>query len=179
MAARSEALIDPRRYINFPADIYLAGELADAVGHTGAWAYLASLVEAAEARQLGVIDPLPLLAQARVDLSMVDRLVESGLWHASAHGCVECVQPGPDSIVVHDLAGDGIRSRMPSHARPAIPQAVRAAVFARDGRACLICIATEDLTLDHIYPWSLGGPDTVENLRVLCRRCNSSKGARV
>ncbi len=40
-------------------------------------------------------------------------------------------------------------------------------------------LSTGDLSLDHIYPWSLGGPDTVENLRVLCRSCNSRKGANV
>jgi hypothetical protein len=63
--------------------------------------------------------------------------------------------------------------------RPAIAGDVRSAVFDRDGRACLKCDATEDLTLDHIIPWSHGGPDTVGNLRVLCRRCNSARGNRV
>lgn len=63
--------------------------------------------------------------------------------------------------------------------RADIPAAVRLAVYARDGHQCVLCAATDDLTLDHIYPWSLGGPDTEENLRVLCRSCNSRKGARV
>lgn len=63
--------------------------------------------------------------------------------------------------------------------RAAIPATVRRAVYKRDGHACLECGAVEDLTLDHIYPWSLGGGDTVENLRVLCRSCNTRKGAKV
>ena len=63
--------------------------------------------------------------------------------------------------------------------RAPIPDEVRSFVYARDGRACQRCGATENLTLDHIHPWSLGGPDTPDNLRVLCRPCNSSKGARV
>lgn len=63
--------------------------------------------------------------------------------------------------------------------RPAIPAWLRALVFARDGYKCVTCGATDDLTLDHIYPWSLGGPDVEENLRVLCRPCNSRKGAKV
>jgi hypothetical protein len=63
--------------------------------------------------------------------------------------------------------------------RRKIPDAVRALVYERDEQRCVECGSTEDLTLDHIHPWSLGGPDTVANLRVLCRPCNSSKGARV
>jgi 5-methylcytosine-specific restriction endonuclease McrA len=78
-----------------------------------------------------------------------------------------------------DHAGRPIWRPTPKPSRPAIPAQVRVAVFARDGRACVECRAGHDLTLDHIFPWSLGGPDTVENLRVLCRPCNSSKGARV
>ncbi|WP_074026129.1 HNH endonuclease [Actinomyces ihuae] len=30
---------------------------------------------------------------------------------------------------------------------------------------------------DHIVPHALGGKDTIENVQVLCRRCNQSKGA--
>jgi len=63
--------------------------------------------------------------------------------------------------------------------RAAIPADVRAHVFDRDQRACRRCGATEDLTLDHIHPWSIGGTDTPDNLQVLCRPCNSSKGDRV
>lgn len=63
--------------------------------------------------------------------------------------------------------------------RAAIPDALRQHVFERDGHRCLECAATDDLTLDHIYPWSLGGPDTEDNLRTLCRSCNSKKGAKV
>jgi hypothetical protein len=60
-----------------------------------------------------------------------------------------------------------------------VPPEIRRAVFARDGHACLICGDTDDLTLDHIWPQVLGGEHTMENLRVLCRSCNSRKGARV
>ena len=62
--------------------------------------------------------------------------------------------------------------------RAIIPDVVKALVYARDNFACQKCGATENLTLDHIHPWSKGGPDTVENLRVLCRPCNSRKGDR-
>ncbi|RKR92683.1 HNH endonuclease [Micromonospora pisi] len=70
------------------------------------------------------------------------------------------------------IAPEGVRRRP-------IPTAVRVAVFARDGDACIKCGSTHLLALDRIYPWSRGGPDTVENLRVLCGSCNSRKGARI
>lgn len=63
--------------------------------------------------------------------------------------------------------------------RAYIPDAVRHAVYARDGWRCVSCGASKPLSLDHIHPWSLGGPDTEENLQTLCRPCNSRKGARL
>lgn len=63
--------------------------------------------------------------------------------------------------------------------RKKIPDALRMAVYDRDGWRCLHCGAEENLSLDHIQPWSLGGADTMENLQTLCRSCNSRKGARV
>lgn len=63
--------------------------------------------------------------------------------------------------------------------RAAIPAALRRSVYERDGYRCLACGSTVDLTVDHIVPWSLGGEDTFENLRTLCRPCNSRKGARI
>jgi len=63
--------------------------------------------------------------------------------------------------------------------RQPIPGSVRAIVMERDEYACVICSATDDLTLDHIIPWSHGGEDSVKNLRVLCRSCNSRRGNRV
>jgi 5-methylcytosine-specific restriction protein A len=38
------------------------------------------------------------------------------------------------------------------------------------------CRSTEDLTGDHIVPLSMGGTNTLENVQVLCRSCNSRKG---
>jgi 5-methylcytosine-specific restriction protein A len=43
---------------------------------------------------------------------------------------------------------------------------------------CSICFATGDLTGDHIVPKKSGGGDDPRNVRVLCRACNSRKGAK-
>lgn len=42
---------------------------------------------------------------------------------------------------------------------------------------CVQCGSGEDLTVDHIIPRALGGEDKLDNLRVLCRSCNSRKGS--
>jgi len=65
--------------------------------------------------------------------------------------------------------------------RAAIPSAVRAEVLARDGMTCWLCthaIADGDLHLDHVIPWSRGGPDTPSNLRPAHARCNIQRGNR-
>lgn len=62
--------------------------------------------------------------------------------------------------------------------KPKIPQPLRWEVFKRDGYTCGECGSREDLTCDHIEAESKGGPTTLENLRTLCRSCNSKKGAR-
>lgn len=73
--------------------------------------------------------------------------------------------------------------------RLAIPKAVRDAVILRDGFVCTLCgcdvyvgADAKDrpkqlLTFDHIRHYSTGGPDTIANLRVACRSCNSRRGA--
>jgi HNH endonuclease len=38
---------------------------------------------------------------------------------------------------------------------------------------------SEDLDFDHLYPYDLGGPMTVENIQRLCRPCNTSKGNKI
>lgn len=93
-------------------------------------------------------------------------------------------------LAVEYNAGDSSRYRVlmierepeplpPSTRRNPIPVAVRFFVFERDGFRCVQCDTAEDLTIDHIYPKSLGGADTEDNLQTLCKSCNSRKGARV
>lgn len=56
---------------------------------------------------------------------------------------------------------------------------LRRQVYARDGNACRICGAVENLSVDHIHPERHGGTLDLDNLQTLCRPCNSRKGSRV
>lgn len=59
--------------------------------------------------------------------------------------------------------------------------AMRFKVLEAGGRRCALCgITSKDraLDVDHIVPHSKGGPSTLENLQILCSKCNRSKGNR-
>jgi len=55
-----------------------------------------------------------------------------------------------------------------------IPRSLAAEVFERDKR-CVRCNSETDLTIDHIFPRNIGGTNVKDNLRVLCRSCNSKR----
>lgn len=60
---------------------------------------------------------------------------------------------------------------------------VRSSVIRRDMDCCVECgldMARDTrrqgyIEIDHIVPWSAGGPDDSDNLRVLCRSCNQHR----
>lgn len=68
-----------------------------------------------------------------------------------------------------------------------IPQAVRDAVWRRDGGQCVYanpagerCPERGGLEYDHIVPWALGGPsNNPKNIRLLCKAHNQMMGRRV
>ncbi|MEZ6185015.1 MAG: HNH endonuclease signature motif containing protein [Planctomycetota bacterium] len=60
-----------------------------------------------------------------------------------------------------------------------IPQHVKLAVWQRDLGRCVQCGAEDYLEFDHVIPFSKGGANSVENLQILCRRCNLEKGSKL
>lgn len=67
----------------------------------------------------------------------------------------------------------------PERQRTGISDALRRFIHERDGYRCIRCGDADDLTLDHVHPWVLGGSNSADNLQTLCRTCNSSKNATV
>ena len=66
--------------------------------------------------------------------------------------------------------------------RSQMNNSIRYDVMRRDGFKCVLCGATQKdgitLHVDHIKPVSKGGKTEMSNLRTLCNRCNSGKGAK-
>ncbi|RCS58297.1 homing endonuclease associated repeat-containing protein [Parvibium lacunae] len=56
---------------------------------------------------------------------------------------------------------------------------LRAIVLMKDGARCRLCGVTPQdgarLHVDHIIPWANGGETVVENLQILCEKCNIGK----
>lgn len=63
--------------------------------------------------------------------------------------------------------------------RPRIPREVVDAVYSRDGGRCVYCGSTDNLQLDHIIPFSRGGATNVDNLQLLCQKCNLEKSNKI
>ena len=63
--------------------------------------------------------------------------------------------------------------------RTPIPKDVVDAVWNRDSGSCVYCGSSEKLHIDHIIPFSKGGDDSLENLQILCQRCNLEKSNKI
>ena len=60
-----------------------------------------------------------------------------------------------------------------------IPQDVKIAVAVRDQGRCQHCgTSAGPMEYDHVIPYSAGRDNSVENIQLLCRRCNAAKSNR-
>ena len=95
---------------------------------------------------------------------------------------------GKADIIEHDeFALRTTRGNLPApsivkmryHVRRPLPQLrlSRHSVLARDKYTCQYCgLTAKDLTIDHVIPRWMGGPQTWDNLVACCRKCNLKKG---
>lgn len=57
-----------------------------------------------------------------------------------------------------------------------VPEHIKVAVMQRDKGTCQMCGYQDPyIEFDHIIPRSKGGPNTIENIQLLCRGCNRRK----
>lgn len=106
------------------------------------------------------------------------------IWQFQAKKCSECNYVY-SSETTNDRDKTEYRSDVPTW-RDKIPLKIREKVYLRDNFICQYCgyycydswlSDPRQLTVDHIYPKTSGGRNTVENLVTCCRECNSIKGS--
>lgn len=86
-----------------------------------------------------------------------------------------------DSEAIQELINNGELSDKFSnqHQRENIPSEIRQYVWERDLASCVICKSREKLEFDHIIPVSKGGSNTINNIQVLCQKCNRAKSNKI
>lgn len=68
---------------------------------------------------------------------------------------------------------------IPSDDSRYISTEVKNAVWQRDHGRCVICGSNRHLHWDHDIPFSKGGSNTVDNIRILCQKCNLRKSDKI
>jgi hypothetical protein len=66
----------------------------------------------------------------------------------------------------------GIEWELDAHLAEPIPEDVKRLVYERDMGRCLACGSDELIQYDHVVPWSMGGGNDAQNIRLLCAGCN-------
>jgi len=119
-----------------------------------------------------------------------DRTGEPYLPFKGKYICFQCYTDLPNEIYDMSGAGDGgiihlvfyacLRSSHNRKVRASLKQNVKIfhKLIHKYKFKCVHCSKTDDLTVDHIRPVSKGGTDDFSNLQILCKSCNSKKGAK-
>lgn len=78
-----------------------------------------------------------------------------------------CIRSSHGSFTDIDIASPGVMKRTQRGL-------VKRKIVERDGSECLICSEKNNLTLQHIWPFSVGGETSSRNLATLCEACNQN-----
>lgn len=87
-----------------------------------------------------------------------------------------CSEHGNDAVPFWKME---IVKRQFTNQRKPIPTSVKKAVWKRDGGKCVNCGSEIDIEYDHIIPVAKGGSSTIQNVQILCKRCNRKKSASI
>jgi hypothetical protein len=109
-----------------------------------------------------------------------------GTWRKALERFIDHINGGSTSLKVDEV--DAMRAaEVPSKTQPTlhkhktkrtINDRLRVQVLIRDGNKCRICgrtVTGDDIHIDHIIAWTNDGETVLENLQVLCSRCNVGK----
>lgn len=85
-----------------------------------------------------------------------------------------------DGGIIHLIFADCLRSNHNKKYRRSLKQnkVLFNKLLEKYNFKCVECGSVENLTIDHIKPASKGGDDNDSNLQIMCRSCNSRKGAK-
>ena len=85
-----------------------------------------------------------------------------------------------ESEAIEEMIDSGeIDGNVSSDRKRTIPSNIKEIVYARDKGCCVTCGSTVDIEYDHIIPFSKGGSNSVNNVQLLCLKCNRSKSDRI
>ena len=99
-----------------------------------------------------------------------------GSWRKALLAFIEYINEGPSSYTAAPEKASTAKASRNINPR------LRFLVMQRDYFKCCACGASPakdpavTLHVDHIIPWSKGGPTEMENLQTLCSKCNLGKG---
>ena len=99
-----------------------------------------------------------------------------GSWRKALLAFIEYINEGPSAYITAPEKPSTTKASRNINPR------LRFLVMQRDYFKCCACGASPakdpavTLHVDHIIPWSKGGPTEMENLQTLCSKCNLGKG---
>ena len=88
--------------------------------------------------------------------------------------CLDCIKKLFLEYVAPELKSEEkitVKRRM-------VSETTRNEIFKRDNYKCVECGSIENICLDHIIPFSIGGKTEASNLQTLCKSCNIKKGVK-